>query len=106
MINDYEEYILCYVKTFVYSLLIYHFILRSLFSFTYDYLYPSGCGTYCYSGDYATLTIADSLVKATFRVLSTPHSLYCVLFMGHSAVLSCYTLPQSGSGHYCKLAYA
>ena len=36
MINDYEEYILCYVKTFVYSLLIYHFILRSLFSFTYD----------------------------------------------------------------------
>ena len=36
MINDDEEYILCYVKTFVYSLLIYHFILRSLFSFTYD----------------------------------------------------------------------
>ena len=68
MINDYEEYILCYVKTFVYSLLIYHFILRSLFSFTYDYLYPSGCDTYCYSGDYATLTIADSthLLKQPF----------------------------------------
>ena len=36
LINGYEEYILCYVKTFVYSLLIYHFILHLLCSFTYD----------------------------------------------------------------------